>query len=158
MVQSVHYHFSQCFKFPALKAYEWCTNYDPQDHALMRVNAKREILRVSDSTIVLTDVYHDEKQGIRKQKLVCLHPNQLTWTSTHLTGPNKYSQFLYQIVPENKRASRLDFTGLQIQYTSKKELNRKEIELLAEKLRSEDSAVWRLLATEMEREFGEKMF
>jgi len=158
MSQSIQYHFSQCFNVPALKAYEWCTNYDPQDHALMRVNAKREILRVSDSTIVLTDVYYDKKQGIRKQKLVCLYPNQLTWTSTHLTGPNKYSQFLYQIETENKRASRLDFTGLQIQYISKKRLNRKDVELLAEKLRSEDSAVWRLLATEMEREFREKLF
>jgi len=158
MAQPIQYHFSQCFKVPALKAYEWCTNYDPQDHALMRVNAKREILRVSDSTIVLTDVYYDKKQGIEKQKLVCLYPNQLTWTNTHLTGPNKYSQFLYQIVPENERVCRLDFTGLQIQLISKKRLNRKEIELLAEKLRSEDSAIWRLLATEMEREFREKIF
>jgi hypothetical protein len=158
MSQSIHYHFSQCFNVPALKAYEWCINYDPQDHELMRVNAKREILCISDSTIVLTDVYYDKKQGIRKQKLVCLYPKQLTWTSTHLTGPNKYSQFLYQIVPENERACRLDFTGLQIQYVSKKRFNRKEIELLAEKLRSEDSAVWRLLATEMEKEFREKLF
>jgi hypothetical protein len=158
MAQPIQYHFSQCFNVPALKAYEWCTNYDPQDHALMRVNAKREILRVSDSTIVLTDVYYDKKQGIEKQKLVCLYPNQLTWTSTHLTGPNKYSQFLYQIVPENKRVCRLDFTGLQIQLICKKRFNRKGIELLAEKLRSEDSAVWRLLATEMEREFREKIF
>src|SRR3972149_4799812 len=158
MPQSIHYHFSQCFKVPALKAYEWFTNYDPQDHALMRVNAKREIRRVSDSAIVLTDVYYDKKQGIEKQKLVCLYPNQLTWTNTHLTGPTKYSQFLYQIVPENERACRLDFTGLQIQYNGKKRLNRKEVELLAEKLRGEDSAIWRLLATEMEREFKEKIF
>jgi hypothetical protein len=124
----------------------------------MRVNAKREILRVSDSTIILTDVYYDKKQSTEKQKLVCLYPNQLTWTSTHLTGPNKYSQFLYQIVPENESTSRLDFTGLQIEYIGKKRLNRKEVELLAAKLRSEDSAVWRLLATEMEREFREKIF
>jgi hypothetical protein len=158
MIQSVRYHFSQRFKVPALKAYEWCTNYDPQDHALMRVNAKREILHVSDSTIILTDIFYDKKQSTEKQKLVCLYPSQLTWTSTHLTGPNKYSQFLYQIVPENERTSRLDFTGLQIQYNGKKRLIRKEVELLAEKLRSEDSAIWKLLATEMEREFKEKMF
>lgn len=154
MPQPIHYHFSQSFNVSPLKAYEWCTNYDPQDHALMQVNAKREIMHISENTIMLTDRYYDK--NIVKKRLVCLYPNRLSWTSTHLTGPNKYSQFLYEIVPEGKESCRLDFIGLQIEYNDEKRFSKKEIELLAEKLRNEDSAAWKLLATEMEKEYKEK--
>jgi hypothetical protein len=123
----------------------------------MHENAKREILRITETTLVLTDVYDDKNGSIKKQKLVHLYPNRLTWTSTHLTGPNKYSQFLYEIVPEGKRASRLDFTGLHIEYNNEEKFDKEEIKLLASKLRKEDSAAWKLLAKEMEREFREKL-
>jgi len=156
MPYSVHYHFSQSFNVPALKAYKWCTDYDPQDHALMRVNAKREILHISENTIVLADTYPDKNKSIKKQKLVCLYPNQLSWTNTHLTGPNKYSQYLYRIVPESKMTCRLERASLQVEY-SRKRFNKKEIELVAEKLRNEDSAAWKLLAAEMERESRMKL-
>jgi hypothetical protein len=151
MPLSIHYHFSQRFNVPALKAYKWCTDYDPQDHALMRVNAKREILNISANTILLTDTFYNKDKKVTKQKLVCLYPNELSWTSTHLTGPIKYSQFLYKIVPESKRTCRLDFTGLQVEYD-----NEENIEVLARKLKKEDSTAWKYLATEMERAFKEK--
>jgi len=156
MPLSVHYYFSQCFKVPALKAYKWCTNYDPQDNALMRINAKREIQHISKNIIILTDTYPDKNKAIKKQRLVCLYPNQLSWTNTHLTGPNKYSQYLYQIVPETQMTCRLERASLQVEY-GRKRLNKKEIESLAEKLRNEDSAAWKLLAAEMEKDFGMKL-
>lgn len=156
MPQSIHYHFSQSFNVSALKAYRWCTDYDPQDHALMRVNAKREIMHVSEDTIILTDKYYNKNKIIEKKRLVCLYPNRLSWTSTHLTGSNRYSQFLYEIVPESEESCRLDFIGLQIEYNDKKRFSRKEVDMLAEKLRNEDSKAWKLLATEMEKEFREK--
>lgn len=156
MPQSIHYHFSQSFNVSALKAYKWCTDYDPHDHALMQVNAKREIMHVSENTIILTDTYYNKNKNIIKQKLVCLYPDRLSWTSTHLTGPIKYSQFLYEIVPEGKDSCRLEFTGLQIEYNDEKKFSKKEIEMLTEKLRNEDSAAWKLLATEMEKESKEK--
>jgi hypothetical protein len=156
MPLAIHYHFSQRFNVPALKAYKWCTDYDPQDHALMRGNAKREIVNISENTILLTDTFYNNDKSVTKQKLVCLYPDQLSWTSTHLTGPNKYSQFLYKIVPENKKTCRLDFTGLHIEYGNEKSYSKKEIELLAKKLKKEDSAAWKYLATEMERDSREK--
>ena len=157
MALMVRYHFSQRFNVPALKAYKWCTDYDPQDNALMRINAKREIEHVSKNIIILTDTYPDKNKAIKKQRLVCLYPNQLSWTNTHLTGPNKYSQFLYQIVPESKMTCRLERASLRVEYSTRKRLNKKEIELLAEKLRNEDSAAWKLLAAEMEKDFGMKL-
>ena len=157
MPNSIRYHFSQCFNVPALKAHKWCTNYDPQDHALMQVNSKREILHISENTIVLTDKYRNKNKSVMRQKLVCLYPNQLSWTNTHLTGPNKYSQYLYRIVPESKMTCRLERASLQVEYSNRKRFNKKEIELVAEKLRNEDSAAWKLLAAEMERESRMKL-
>jgi len=122
----------------------------------MQVNAKREILNISESTILLTDTFYSNNESVKNQKLVCLYPNELSWTSTHLTGPNKYSQFLYKIVPESKKTCRLDFIGLQIEYDNEKSYNKKEIEFIAKKLRKEDSTVWKYLATEMEKDFKEK--
>jgi hypothetical protein len=156
MPQSIHYHFSQSFNVPAFKAYEWCTDYSPQDHALMHVDAEREVMHVSESTIILTDKFYVKDKIIKKQKLVCLYPDRLSWTSTHISGPVKYSQFLYQIVPESEKSCRLDFVGLQIEYNDEKKLAKREIEMLAEKLRNEDSAAWKLLAKEMEKELREK--
>jgi hypothetical protein len=156
MPQSIHYHFSQSFNVSAHKAYEWCTDYSPEDHALMHVNAEREIMHVSESTVILIDKFHVKDKIIEKQKLVCLYPDRLSWTSTHLSGPVKYSQFLYQIVPESEESCRLDFVGLQVEYNDEKKLSKKGIETLAEKLKTEDSAAWKLLATEMEKELEDK--
>jgi hypothetical protein len=154
MPQSVYYRFSQHFDVSAPRAYRWCTDYDPQDHALMRVNAEREVMHISENTIILIDKYHNKNKIIEKQKLVCLYPDRLSWTSTHLSGPIKYSQFLYEIVPESEKSCHLNFVGLQIEYDDEKRFSEKEIEMLAQKLRNEDSAAWKLLATEMEKELG----
>jgi hypothetical protein len=153
MPQSIYYRFSQHLSVSAPKAYRWCTDYDPQDHVLMRVNAEREVMHISEDIIILIDKYHNRNEIIEKQKLVCLYPDRLSWTSTHLSGPIKYSQFLYEIVPESDESCHLNFVGLQIEYNDKR-FSKKEIEMLAEKLRNEDSAAWKLLATEMEKESG----
>jgi hypothetical protein len=149
---SVHYHFTQRFQVPARRAYEWCTDYDPGDPALMHENAVRGVQQVSESTIILTDLYRVGGSSIRKQKLVNLYPDNLSWTSTHLIGPNKYSQFLYEIVAEGKEASRLEFNGLHLERGRTENKGEKGNELSASRLRDADAAAWRLLAAEMEKE------
>jgi hypothetical protein len=149
---SVHYHFAQRFQVPAQRAYEWCTDYDPGDPSLMHENAERNVHRVSESTIILTDLYRVGDIRIRRLKLVNLYPHRLSWTSTHLAGPNKYSQFLYEIVPEGKDASRLEFDGLHLEHGRTENMDGKRTELLASRLRDDDAAAWRLLAAEMEKE------
>jgi hypothetical protein len=81
---------------------------------------------------------------------VQLYPDRLSWVSTHLTGPNKYSQFIYEISAEGNGASRLDFTALHLEY--EKKLDGEDIKSLADKLRKEDSAAWKLLAKAMAKE------
>ena len=149
---SVHYHFAQRFQVPAQRAYEWCTDYDSGDPSLMHENAERSVHRVSENTIILTDLYHVGDNRIRKLKLVNLYPHRLSWTSTHLTGPNKYSQFLYEIVPEGKEASRLEFDGLHLEQERTENVNEERTELSASRLRDDDAAAWRLLAAQMEKE------
>jgi hypothetical protein len=142
---AVRYYFSQRFAVPAQRAFDWCTDFDPKDYLLMgEANAKRQISYITDATIILTDVFLSESGSIEKQKLVQLYPNRLSWTLTHLTGPNKYSQFLYKITAEGKVFSTLNFTGLHIEYYEKANAT-----LLAERLCKENVAAWKLLAKAM---------
>jgi hypothetical protein len=122
------------------------------DHGLMgEENAERQIKPVADGVVILADIFHANGH-VEKQKLVQLYPDQLRWISTHLTGPHKYSQFVYEISEESESASRLDFIGLHLEYNEN--LDKAAIDLLAKKLRKEDSDAWRLLAKAMAKELG----
>jgi hypothetical protein len=152
----IQYRFRQRFAVSARKAFEWCTNFSPEDHALMgEKEAERKISRFSDSTIILTDTFHVGASHFEKQKLVQLYSDMLFWSSTHLTGPAKYSQFLYQITAEGEDASNIDFSGLFLDYTHEK-LSKAEAEKLSEKLCKEDSEAWKLLAKAMEKDLCKK--
>jgi hypothetical protein len=112
-------------------------------------NAKRQIFHLGENTLILKDVFHSAKGSVEKEKLVTLYPEQLFWISRHLTGPNKHSQFLYQILPNGKSASVLNFTALHLEYDEKTNAT-----LLAEQLCREDSNAWILLAKAMANELG----
>jgi hypothetical protein len=81
---------------------------------------------------------------------VRLHPERLAWTNTHLAGPNKHSQFWYQMMPVGQWGSRLDFTGLQINYGTAP--SAAKITEMARRLADEDSEMWVLLAKEMKKD------
>lgn len=148
---AVRYSFSQRFPFSASKTFKWCTGYSFSDHMLMgNKKAERQITRVTETTVILTDIFAADKGDVEKQKLVQIYPERLMWISTHLTGLNKYSQFIYEVIAEGENTSRLDFTALQIEH---KEMSESEVKLLAEKLRQEDSEAWHLLANAMVQEF-----
>jgi hypothetical protein len=100
---------------------------------------------------MLTDALHTVSGSIEKQKLVQLYPDQLFWVNTHLTGPNRHSQFLYQISPDGKGGSYLDFTALHLEYESKE-----DTETLAARLCRADSDMWKLLAKAMTDELEKK--
>jgi hypothetical protein len=154
VVYSIRYHFSQIFNVPPFEAYRWCTSYDPNDLTLMHQNGKREITYLTESTLILTDTFYSEKETVKKNKLVQLYPDRLSWINTHLSGPNKYSQFLYEIKPENEDLSKLNYTGLKIEYKKNVKFSRKEIEALEAEQMNQDAAVWKIIAKEMEKELG----
>jgi hypothetical protein len=152
MPTSIYYHFKQHFNTSAGKAYEWCTNYTPGDHALMgESDVTRKIDRLTERTVILTDTFNmGAKSQVEKQKLVQLYPETLLWTSTHISGPAKHSQFIYQIIAEGDDSSHLDFTGLFLDYAHGKMIA-SDIMKLAEKTCKEDAATWALLAKAMEQ-------
>jgi hypothetical protein len=151
---SVRCRFRQRFVVSAREAFEWCTAFDPADHALMgEESAKRQVNRLADGAVLLTDTFCTPKGLVEKQKLVQLFPDWMFWTSTHLTGPNRHSQFLYQISPEGDGASQLDFTALHLEY-GKEDLGEAAVKLFAEKLCREDSEAWALLAKAVAKDFG----
>jgi hypothetical protein len=142
---SVRYHFTQRFVVSAQEAFDWCTDFDSQDNMLMGDKiTKRQIAHIADGAIILKDSFNSVAGIIEKQKLVNLYPDQYKWTSTHLVGPNKHSQFLYKITPQNKNASFLTLTAFHLEYNEKE-----DAKLLAERLCTEDAYVWQLLTTAM---------
>ena len=145
---TVRYHLAQRFDVPAKEAFKWCTDYDSQDQLLMgRKDAERHITCIIESTVILTDIFYPPTGKVEKQKLVQLYPQRFSWVATHLSGPNTYSQFLYEITPEGKDASVLNLTALFIEYDEKA-----DAQLLAEKLCRENSAAWALLGNAMSEE------
>jgi len=150
MPVSIRYRFSQSFTVPPKEAYLWCTDFTNQDHQFMgHDNAERQVIPVSDDIVILKDIFRTSNGVVKKQKLVHLYPDILCWVSTHITGPNKHSQFRYQIVPQDG-GSRLDCEALHVE--NQNDLPLKEVARLAEVLCSEDSSAWKLLALAMAKE------
>ncbi len=149
----IHYHFQQLFRVSAREAYAWCTNFAPNDHALMaEENARRKVENLTGRTVILTDAFFVGTAGqVEKRKLVQLYPEMLFWTCTHLSGPAVHSQFIYQITAQGEKESRLDFTGIFLDHTHEA-LSESDISNLTEKECKNDQAAWELLAKAMERE------
>jgi len=145
---SVTYKFSQPLTVPARQAYLWCTDYKPNDLSLMNMKGLRIIERISSDTIILREVIDRGGKKVKKIKLIKLHPATLSWHNVQISGPNKYSEFLYQIDPINRRASKLNFTGIMVIY-SKLKLTRRAIRKIASTEKRSDSTAWKLLAKVM---------
>ncbi|MGP8124424.1 MAG: hypothetical protein ACLQEQ_00935 [Nitrososphaerales archaeon] len=147
---SVHFGFSQHFDFPAAEAFEWCTDYSPGDLDLMGNGGRRKVQRVNEDTFILTDEYGTKGESVlrtrRSKKVVRIYPERLGWTNTRVSSDGMYTQFLYQIVPE-EGGSRLEYTGSQI-FPGRRPGPKKLAEV-ARRLTAEDSASWRNLARAM---------
>ncbi len=136
---------------PAQEAYRWCTDYSPDDPVIMAENnASRQIKKLTSTTILLIEKFVIGKETSVKEKLVQLYPDRLMWVSTHLSGANKHSQFIYEISAETASTSRLNFTAQHIEH--KTGIPQTELLKLKEKLLKYDSDVWKLLAKAMENE------
>jgi hypothetical protein len=149
MPYSIRYHFNQCFTVSASEAYNWCTDFQPEDHALMgEKNAKRQIKRLADNTLILKETFRTDKGDLEKEKLVQLYPDRFMWVSTHISGSNMYSQFIYEVIAEGK-GSLLDFTALHLENG---EFSENDLKKLKDDLLSYDSGVWKRLAKVMEKD------
>ncbi len=117
----------------------------------MGKNGTRRIKHINDDTLILTDTVVGKGGPVTKKRLVRLNPGRLAWTNTHIAGPNKHSQFWYQIIPMDGEKSRLDFIGLQVNYGKRPSVAR--IAKIAKELKADDSGMWSLLAKEMRKDF-----
>ena len=154
-VTSVRYNFSQHFAIPAQDAFAWSVDYQPDDLVLMGEKGKRKIEWISEDAVIVTDTVRINKESMTKARLVRIYPERLSWTNTHLSGPNKHSQFLYEILPDDKGGSRLNFTGLQLNYGRKK-ATKAETVRLAREYAVADSETWVRLAAAMENDLGHR--
>ena len=150
-VYSTSYTFIQRLMVPAEEAFHWSTDYRPDDLALMGEKGQRRIKRVTKDTIILEERVAQEHKKVRKLKLVKINPEKLSWHNIQLQGPNKYSEFIYEISPEGPQRSRLTFTGLLVVY-AKNRISRQRLKHIASEEREYDSRAWKFLASAMAEE------
>jgi hypothetical protein len=148
---SFQYRFRVRLPAPPATAYRWATDYCPDDPSRMGQVGSRRIVRLTSDALILTDTIREGRRSVRKSRLVRLMPGSLSWTNTHLTGPRRHSQFLYEISAAGRGASRLTFTGLQIERSSRP-LSPRALAARARSVAREDAGTWRRLAREMARD------
>jgi len=136
------YRFRQSLRASARAAYAWCTDYGPGDGPLFSRRTRRTVRWLSPTAVVMYDTTYPGGRTRRIHRLVRLDPERLAWTSTHLDGPYRHSQYWYRIVAAGPRRSYLEFTGLKLERASRR-LSRSEIDRRARAIRHEDAAEWR---------------
>ncbi len=158
-LQCLTYRFSTRLPVSRAPAYRWATDYRPTDLSRVGLKATRQVRYLAENLILLTDRFEvdpfSSRRGVRtvKEKLVHLYPDQWSWTSTHVSGPARYSQFLYELVPRGSAASTLHFTGSQVERTTRP-VTRSSIDQRTRRLRREDSKLWARFAIEIARDLA----
>jgi hypothetical protein len=156
-LQRLTYRFTTKLAVPRAQAYRWATDYRPTDLKLAGLSATRKVEKLSEGLILLTDSFDadpfNSRPGARtvKEKLVHLYPDRWSWTSTHISGPARYSQFLYQLTPRGARACALHFTGSQVEQVARSP-TRSSIQCRTRRLKQEDSRLWARFAAELAKE------
>lgn len=141
-VYTLEYAFRQRLAAPARAAYAWCTDFEPSDGALFFERWERSVRRVSEGTVILTDVTYPQGRLRRIHRLVRLYPLEMAWTNTHLDGPFRHSQYRYRIVADGSRRCHLEFQGSRL-VTTKKTLSKAAVRRLAAGELRADSGLWR---------------
>lgn len=149
--QRIRYRFSVRLPASRERAFRWATDYRATDPALMGERGRRKVERLARNMFLLTDLLETPRGRVAKVKLVHLLPDRHAWTSTHVSGPARYSQFLYELRSAGRNGCRLEFTGLQVDRVARAATAR-AIARRAKLLAREDSGAWRRLARAMARE------
>src|SRR5271169_5857451 len=150
---AVSYSFIQRFPFPAKDVYDWCVDYRSDDYGRMGEEGTRKVRRVDEDTLMLDDTVVTDGKAKSKSRLIKLYPDLLTWTNTRVSAAGRHSQFLYRIVPEGSKRSRLEFTGSQVNEAKRKPSPSRIAALSAEEAKT-DSRAWVLLANELKSDLS----
>ena len=155
--QRLRYHFTTRLAAPRPEAYRWATDYRSDDFARGGLRGRRKVEKLADDLVLLTDSLDtdpfDSRRSARtvKVKLVHLFPDRFRWTSTHVSGPAKYSQFLYELSARGPTASELLFTGSQVERVDARP-TAASLRRRTRELRREDSRLWARLSAALANE------
>jgi len=148
------YRFRQRFRVPARAAYDWATDYTPEDWGIAGLEGTRRVERLAPEIVRLTDRAHDAAEaGVEKVRIVQLYPAALAWVSTHVGGPCLHSQFRYAVRPLGPRRSELLFEGREIRWEARAAAPA-TVRSLRRTLRRADQDLWRSFARAMARDLG----
>jgi hypothetical protein len=159
-LQRLTYSFTTKLPVSRPRAYRWATDYRPTDLKRAGLDATRKVERLTKDLILLTDSFGSDpfnsRPGARtvKEKLVHLYPDRWEWTSTHVSGPARYSQFLYRLTPRGGAACILHFTGSQVEQVAHPPTP-SSLRRRAQELRQEDSHLWNEFAVALRKDSGQ---
>ena len=158
-LQRLTYRFTTKLAAPRAIAYRWATDYESSDFQLGGLKGRRKVERLAPNLILLTDSLDEDpfdsrhSAGTVKVKLVHLYPDRWGWTSTHVSGPAQYSQFLYELKPRGSRGCSLLFTGSQVERVSRTP-TKASLERRTRELRHEDSQLWVRLSASLSKDLA----
>ncbi len=118
---------------------------------MMGEEGNRRINKLTSDTVILEEHVVQDNKRVTKVKLVKLNRSTNSWHNIQLKGPNKYSEFIYEIVSEGRRSSRLIFTGLLLVYSTKR-ISQQKLRQIANREKKYDSRAWKRLASAMAKE------
>jgi hypothetical protein len=156
-LQRISYEFTIRLPASRERAFAWATDYRADDFGRMGLQARRRVRWLTPDMAVLTDTFRSDPfastPGGRsvKVKLVHRYPQRFAWTATHLSGPARFSQFLYELTPLGGRQCQLRFRGNQVERTAKAP-TAASLAVRARTLTAEDSQLWRHLARALRNE------
>ncbi len=142
-IESIRYRFRQNFQVPARDAFAWCTDFVPEDKALLPPDVRRTVRKIAPNALILKDVRGTKRGRVEISRLVRIDPDTLSWTNTHITGPFVHSQFWYQVLPDGPRRSHLEFRGLRLARYPRR-LTSQQLARATEEERRGDQKLWRV--------------
>jgi hypothetical protein len=158
-LQRVTYQFTKPLAAPRDRAYAWATDYRPSDFRIARFSGTRQVDWLAENLVLLTDTFREDPFNATrgaptvKVKLVHLYPTRWSWTATHLSGPARYSQFLYRLSAHGPAASALHFMGSQVEEVDHAP-DRAALLARGRELRREDSGLWDRLSAALAKELA----
>lgn len=151
---TVQYSFEQPFPFSAARAFAWCTDFEPEDTQYMSGRARRVVRPLSADLILLKDTrFPVGLPPVVKTRLVRIRSSERAWTNTHFSGPNRYSQFWYRVVPDGRNTSHLEYTALHVE---RFEGRTPPAATFTKRLARGDAATWRAIAKGMIKDLGQR--
>jgi hypothetical protein len=139
------YEIRRTFNVPLDFAFQWCTDYTPEDGEIAKGDNSRQILRRSARKVVYEDLYPSPNGWLWSRQTVTLHPPD-RWTAI-AEGNHRRWDLVYTLRSLGERRTEFTFHGVRRpQFMSKKNPSHRE-------MNAELHTMWKNYGLAMEKDY-----